>query len=179
MKQIFSEQDMGRILDRIAYEIVERCTPVETIGILGIRTRGMCMAERLCARVASITGHTPPMGVLDITLYRDDLESIPLAPIVRKTDIPYDITDKTIVLVDDVLYTGRTIRAALDQIMDFGRPRRVALAVLIDRPGRELPIQADFVGNQVHLPGEGEQVAVHMKEVDNEDGVFLERSTSG
>ena len=146
---IMDSEGIRRALTRISHEIVERNKGVDNIVIVGIRTRGVPIAERIAANIEHIEGKKPPVGVLDITLYRDDLSSLSYQPIVHQTELPVDITGKTIVLVDDVLYTGRTIRAALDAIIDMGRPKAIQLAVLVDRGHRELPIRADFVGKNV------------------------------
>ena len=150
-----------RAVRRMAREIAERAGPGE-LAIVGIRRGGVHLAERLRRELAA-GGKEPPLGTLDIALYRDDLSERAAAPVVGPTDIPFSITGKTIVLVDDVLYTGRTVRAALDELVDFGRPRRVLLAVLVDRGGRELPIAADVAGAQVAVP-EAEQVEVRLTE---------------
>jgi pyrimidine operon attenuation protein/uracil phosphoribosyltransferase len=150
-----------RAVRRMAREIAERAGPGE-LAIVGIRRGGVHLAERLRRELAA-SGKEPPLGTLDIALYRDDLSERAAAPVVGPTDIPFSITGKTIVLVDDVLYTGRTVRAALDELVDFGRPRRVLLAVLVDRGGRELPIAADVTGAQVAVP-EAEQVEVRLTE---------------
>ena len=138
---IMDSEGIRRALTRISHEIVERNKGVDNIVIVGIRTRGVPIAERIAANIEHIEGKKPPVGVLDITLYRDDLSSLSYQPIVHQTELPVDITGKTIVLVDDVLYTGRTIRAALDAIIDMGRPKAIQLAVLVDRGHRELPIR--------------------------------------
>ncbi len=156
-------EGIQRAVQRMAREIVERARAAGAeLAIVGIRRGGVHLAERLRAEIARATGKQPPVGTLDIALYRDDLSERG-APAVGPTDVRFDVQGKTIVLVDDVLYTGRTVRAALDEIVDFGRPRRVWLAVLVDRGGRELPISADFVGAQVEVP-EGENVEVRLRE---------------
>jgi pyrimidine operon attenuation protein / uracil phosphoribosyltransferase len=163
---------MGRTLTRIAHEVVERNRGVEELALVGIRTRGVPLARRLAREVRQITGSEVPTGSLDITLYRDDLMRQPVGPqpLVRRTEIPFSIDDRKILLVDDVLYTGRTIRAALDALIDFGRPRGIQLVVLIDRGHRELPIKADYVGK--NLPTSLQQsVQVRLLEVDGEDEV--------
>jgi len=172
MKQLMSAKDMGRVLDRMAYEIRERCLPGKSIAFLGIRTRGVYLADRLRTRVERVLGREIPHGVIDITLYRDDLDGMASKPIVRESSIPFDTSDKTVVLVDDVLFTGRTVRAALDQIMDYGRPVAVRLAVLVDRGGREMPIQADFTGRTVQMDSNTERVEVKIGEVDSDEGVY-------
>ncbi len=155
---------IGRSVKRMAREIVERSRERGgDLAVIGIRRGGVHLAERLRREIGAATGRDPPVGTLDIALYRDDLSERAAAPVVGPTDIRFPVTGKTIVLVDDVLYTGRTVRAALDELVDFGRPRRVLLAVLVDRGGRELPISADFVGAQIEVP-EGEQVEVRLVE---------------
>ncbi len=167
-KQIFSADDIRRALMRIAHEITERNEGVADLVLVGIRRRGLPLAQRIAAALADIEGARVPVGVLDITLYRDDLSMRGAAPIVRATSIPVDITDRAVVLVDDVLYTGRTVRAALDALSDLGRPARIQLAVLIDRGHRELPIRADFVGKNVPTARD-ERVETVLREVDGED----------
>lgn len=170
--QLLDEAGMRRALVRIAHEILEANKGVEHLCIVGIRTRGVPLSKRLQEIIEGIESHRVPTGILDITLYRDDLTTIAQHPIVRKTEIPFSIDDKVIVLVDDVLYTGRTVRAALDALMDLGRPARIQLAVMIDRGHRELPIRADFVGKNVPT-SRAEQVQVHLQETDGEDRVVL------
>jgi len=160
-------------LARMADEIAARVAPDEPVAVLGIRSRGLPLAERLAARLVPALQRAVPMGALDITLYRDDLTEKAGAPIVRPTEIPFTLKERTVILVDDVLYTGRTIRAALDALLDHGRPRKVLLAVLVDRGGRELPIQADIVGTTLKVEW-GQRVSVRVKELDGEDGVFVE-----
>ena len=153
-----------RALARMAQEVVE-CARERggDLAVVGIRRGGVHLAQRLRKQIAAFTGTEPPMGTLDISLYRDDLSELAVAPVVGPTDIRFPVTGKTIVLVDDVLYTGRTVRAALDELVDFGRPRRVLLAVLVDRGGRELPIAADVVGVQLQVP-DRDQVEVRLVE---------------
>ena len=146
---LMDEDGIRRALMRIAHEIVEKNHGTEHLVLVGIRKRGVPIAARLGAEIAQIEGRELPRGVLDITLYRDDLNELAYQPIVHTTEIPLDITDKTVILVDDVLYTGRTIRAAMNALLDLGRPRMIQLAVLIDRGHRELPIRADYVGKNV------------------------------
>jgi pyrimidine operon attenuation protein/uracil phosphoribosyltransferase len=165
---------MGRTLTRIAHEILERNRGVEELALVGIRTRGVPLAKRLAKAIHEINGHEIPTGALDITLYRDDLmrTAVGAQPVIRKTEIPFSIDDKRILLVDDVLYTGRTIRAALDALIEFGRPRVIQLVVLVDRGHRELPIKADYVGK--NLPTSHTQsVQVHLLEVDGRDEVEI------
>lgn len=169
---LMDEQGMGRALVRIAHEIVEKNKGIDDIIIVGIRSRGVPLSERIADAIENIEGKKPPVGVLDITLYRDDLSTLSYQPIVRATTIPVDIDKKTIVLVDDVLFTGRTIRAALDALMDIGRPHAIQLAVLVDRGHRELPIRADYVGKNVPTSSK-ESVSVLVNELDNEDRVVI------
>lgn len=161
---------MEATLHRLAGELA---AAGEGLVLLGIRSRGLPLAERLSQALEARLGHPVPVGALDITLYRDDLTEKIGTPLVRPTEIPFPLKDRTVVLVDDVLYTGRTIRSAMDALLDFGRPKVVRLAVLVDRGGRELPIQADFVGLKVEV-GPTQRVSVKVKELDGEDGVFLE-----
>ncbi|MDZ7261935.1 MAG: bifunctional pyr operon transcriptional regulator/uracil phosphoribosyltransferase PyrR [candidate division KSB1 bacterium] len=170
--QIIDEQGVQRTITRLAHEIIERNKGIKNLVVVGIRTRGAYLAERIIKKIEEIEGKKIPLGLLDITLYRDDFWKKLKQPKVQKTDIPFDIDDKNVVLVDDVLYTGRTARAALDALMDFGRPARIQLAVLVDRGHRELPIKADFVGKNIPT-SIGEEVQVKMVEVDGEDGVLL------
>jgi pyrimidine operon attenuation protein/uracil phosphoribosyltransferase len=163
---------MQRALNRIAHQIIERNPKVEELALIGIRTRGVPLAQRLSSAIKGIEGKSVPTGILDITLYRDDLTAIASHPVVRKTDIPFSIGDKTVILVDDVLYTGRTIRSALDALIDFGRPRAIQAAVLIDRGHRELPIHADYVGKNVPTAS-NEIVHVMLKEIDHEEQVII------
>jgi pyrimidine operon attenuation protein/uracil phosphoribosyltransferase len=175
MPLVIDGNRMARTLARIAHEIVERNRGVEELAFVGIRTRGVPLARRLATLVQEITGHEMPVGMLDITLYRDDLmrHTVGPQPLVRLTDIPFSIDDRKILLVDDVLYTGRTIRAALDALIDFGRPRVIQLVVMIDRGHRELPIKADYVGK--NLPtSRREIVNVRLQEADGIDEVTLE-----
>jgi pyrimidine operon attenuation protein/uracil phosphoribosyltransferase len=161
-----------RALSRIAHEILEKNKTLDDLRLVGIQTRGVPLARRLAQKLSDIGGALPPVGVLDINLYRDDLSSIADRPVLRKTDIPFDVRGARIVLVDDVLYTGRTIRAALDGLVDLGRPRHIQLAVLVDRGHRELPIRADFVGK--NLPtSRTEEVEVRLKETDGSDEVVI------
>jgi len=165
---------MKRALSRLASEIVEDNQGAKNLYLVGIRRRGVPIAERLAEKIKELEGVAPAFGILDITLYRDDLSTVGANPIVNRTELDADIEDKNIILIDDVLYTGRTIRAALDQLMDFGRPRKVQLAVLIDRgrEHRELPIQADFVGKIVPTK-KAEIIKVMLKEYDDEEAVWI------
>lgn len=170
--QIMDAAGIKRALSRLASQIVENNVGTADLLLLGIRRRGVPLAERIADRIAELEGQRPPTGQLDITLYRDDLSTVGPSPVVNRTDIPVDVTDCIIVLVDDVLYTGRTIRAALDELIDFGRPRRVELAVLIDRGHRELPIQADYIGKILQTTDD-EIVKVMLEEYDEEEKVVV------
>jgi pyrimidine operon attenuation protein/uracil phosphoribosyltransferase len=170
--QVLDDAALDRALTRIAHEILEKNGGAKDLAFVGLRTRGVTLARRLAAKIAAIDGATLPVGTLDITLYRDDLD-MRGAPVIRGTDIPFSIKNKTVVLVDDVLYTGRTIRAALDALIDLGRPGMIQLAILIDRGHRELPIRPDFIGK--NLPtSKRESVAVRLREHDGEDRVVIE-----
>jgi pyrimidine operon attenuation protein / uracil phosphoribosyltransferase len=164
---------INRALSRVAHEVIERNRGLENITLVGIRTGGVHLAYRLAGRLKEIDGSVLPVGALDITLYRDDLYNKREQPTVRKTEINFDITNKKVILVDDVLFTGRTIRAAMDQLIDFGRPREIQLAVLIDRGHRELPIRANYVGKSLPTAAE-EKVKVFMREEGSEDRVIIE-----
>jgi pyrimidine operon attenuation protein/uracil phosphoribosyltransferase len=175
MPVVMDADRMGRSLARIAHEILERNRGVERLALVGIRTRGVPIAKRLARAVQEINGHAIPTGALDITLYRDDLmrHAVGPQPLVRRTEIPFSIDDKRILLVDDVLYTGRTIRAALDALIDFGRPKAIQLVVLVDRGHRELPIKADYVGK--NLPTSlSQSVQVRLTEIDGRDLVEIQ-----
>jgi pyrimidine operon attenuation protein/uracil phosphoribosyltransferase len=167
---------ISRALTRIAHEIVERNRGVEDVALVGVRSRGVPLARRLARSLTEISGDGVGTGALDITLYRDDLmrHQVGPQPLVRRTEIPFSIDDRTIVLVDDVLYTGRTTRAALDALIDFGRPKAIQLVVLVDRGHRELPIKADYVGKNVPTSRE-ESVQVRLYEVDGRDEVTIDR----
>lgn len=171
--QIMDEAAIGRALIRIAHEILERNRGVEHLLLIGIRTRGVPLARRLAEQIQRIEGKTIPVGILDITLYRDDLSTIAEQPVVHETKLPGNINGKIVVLVDDVLFTGRTTRAAMDALVDFGRARQIQLAVLIDRGHRELPIRADYVGKNVPT-SRREIVSVMLTETDGEDRVVIE-----
>lgn len=170
--ELLSEQDFTRIVTRLSHEILEKNRGSEDLVIIGIRTRGAYLATRISEKIREIEGVEVPTGFLDITLYRDDFRTRLKQPAVEVTNIPFKIDEKNIVLVDDVLYTGRTIRSALDALMDFGRPAMILLAVLVDRGHRELPIRPDFVGKNIPT-SIGEEVKVYMKEVDETDKVLL------
>ncbi|MFY9220849.1 MAG: bifunctional pyr operon transcriptional regulator/uracil phosphoribosyltransferase PyrR [Candidatus Nanopelagicales bacterium] len=172
--RVFDADDMSRVLSRIAHEIIERSRGVDDLVILGIQSRGVPLAQRIASRIEDIAGHSIPLGALDVTMYRDDV-SIRGARPVGVTQVPdVGIDDQLVVLVDDVLFSGRTVRAALDALNDIGRPRSVQLAVLIDRGHRELPIRADYVGK--NLPtASAESVMVRVSEIDGHDEVLLGR----
>lgn len=176
--RLLGPDDVRRAVTRIAHEILERDKGAEDVVLIGIANRGDDLARRLAAEIERIEGSAVPVGTLDITFYRDDIGRRSEAPVVRETSIAFDVTGRTVVLVDDVLYTGRTIRAALDALVDFGRPRAVQLAVLVDRGHRELPIRADFVGKNVPTRFD-EVVRVALVEVDGEDAVVLEPPSDG
>lgn len=163
---------IARAVSRLASQVVERNRGTEDLLLIGIRRRGVPLAERIADRIEQFEGKRPITGQLDITLYRDDLSTIGPRPVVNRTDIPEDVNDRIVVLVDDVLYTGRTVRAALDELVDFGRPRRVELAVLIDRGHRELPIQADYVGKTVQTT-ESEIIKVMLSDYDEDEQVIV------
>lgn len=172
LAEVMDARGLERTLARLAHEIIERNRGAENLVIVGLHTRGVALARRLVERIRAIEGLDVPMGTLDVTPYRDDIGKRSEILKLKTTHLPFDIDGKVVVLVDDVLYTGRTVRAALDALMDFGRPARIELAVLIDRGHRELPIRADYIGK--FLPTSlGEEVAVRLKEFDGEDGVYL------
>ena len=169
---LMDSEGIRRALTRIAHEIVEKNKGVDGLVLVGIRTRGVPIAERIAAEIEQIEGSRPPVGILDITLYRDDLSTLSYQPIVHPTQMPVGITGKTIILTDDVLYTGRTIRAALDALIDMGRPTTIQLAVLIDRGHRELPIRADYVGKNVPTATK-EVVSVQLSDTDKAEQVVI------
>ncbi len=175
---VMDEENIRRALYRLSHEITERNKGVENLILVGIRTRGVPLARRLADLIQQQEGVEIPVGVLDITFYRDDLSLLSPQPVVHRTEIPVRVNEKKVVLVDDVLYTGRTVRAALDALMDLGRPEAIQLAVLIDRGHRELPIRADFIGKNVPT-SRREVVHVKLNEVDNEDNVVIEEQENG
>jgi len=170
--KIADAEGIRRMLTRIAHEIIERNKGTERLVLVGIRRRGVPLARRLAGLIKDIEGTQVPLGVLDITLYRDDLQTIAQQPIVRTTEIPVDIDEKIVVLVDDVLFTGRTVRSALNALIDFGRPATIQLAVLVDRGHRELPLRADFVGKNVPTSRK-EVIGVKLQEIDGTDTVVI------
>ena len=179
MPVIMDADRMGRTLTRIAHEILERNRTIDHLALVGIRTRGDVLARRLADVLGHITNQPLRTGALDITLYRDDVmrHTVGPQPIVRRTEIPFSIDGQKILLVDDVLYTGRTIRAAMDALIDFGRPARIELACLVDRGHRELPIQPDYCG-MVRVTGPGEYLRLLLREEDGQDALFLVKSKS-
>lgn len=177
-KALMSATEMRRALTRIAHEVVERNHGCENLVVVGVYTRGVTLAKRIAAAIKGIEGVEVPVGALDIGLYRDDLPYLGLPPKLRPSDIPADIAGKRVVLVDDVLYTGRSIRAAMDALIDFGRPEYVQLAVLVDRGHRELPIRPDYVGKNLPTSRQ-EEVEVRLKEVDGSDEVVIVNSARG
>ena len=172
---LLDDRAIARALTRMASEIVEKCHGTDGLVLVGIQRRGVELAERLALQIEASEGGKIGRGKLDITLYRDDLQTIGPRPVVSETKLPPTLDGKTVVIVDDVLYTGRTIRAALDEFADFGRPRRILCAVLVDRGGRELPIHADFVGTSVNT-GPQDRVDVFVSEIDGRDAVELVRA---
>lgn len=172
---IVDEEGLERTMNRLAHEIIERNRGVQKLAIVGVRTRGAILAQRITKKIETIENKKVPLGILDITLYRDDFRKRLKQPLVQVTDIPFLIDDIDVVLVDDVLYTGRTTRAALDALMDFGRPSSIQLAVLVDRGHRELPIQPDYIGKSVPT-SIGEEVQVRFREVDDQDCIYLVES---
>ncbi len=175
-RQIMTAEEIRRATIRISHEIVEKQAGTADLALVGIQRRGVPLAQRIAAAIAENESTPIPVGALDITFYRDDLSLIAQQPVVKGTAIPFDLNGATVVLVDDVLYTGRTIRAAMDALVDFGRPQAIRLAVLVDRGHRELPIRADHVGKNVPTSRE-EVVKVQLEEIDGEDGVVIERAT--
>ncbi len=173
-----SAETVRTTINRLAAEILKNNKQIDDLVLVGIQRRGVPIARRLAQEINQLTGHNPPVGSIDITLYRDDLQLLAPAPLVRGTDINFDINGKTVILVDDVIFTGRTVRAALTELLDFGRPRKVQLLVLIDRDHRELPIQPDFVGRYVETRPD-DLVDIYLTEVDGRDEVVLTTRTTG
>ncbi|MBA2565216.1 MAG: bifunctional pyr operon transcriptional regulator/uracil phosphoribosyltransferase PyrR [Gemmatimonadetes bacterium] len=177
--RLMDERAVNRALVRIAHEIVEENGGTDELVLIGIQRRGVQLAETIQAEIRKFEEVEVPLGAMDITLYRDDLQQVAEQPIVEETDLPFDVTGRVVVIVDDVLFTGRTVRAALDEITDFGRPRKILLAVLVDRGHRELPIRADFVGKNVPT-SDAQQIKVKVRELDGELAVdLLERPAMG
>ena len=174
-RHIMTAEEIRRATIRISHEIVEKQAGTAGLALVGIQRRGVPLARRIAGSIAENEGVDVPVGALDITFYRDDLSLVAQQPVVKGTDLPFDLNGTTVVLVDDVLYTGRTIRAAMDALVDFGRPQAIRLAVLVDRGHRELPIRADHVGKNVPTSRE-EVVKVSLDEIDAEDGVVIERA---
>lgn len=171
-KRLMDGVDIERTILRLTHEILEDNRDLDEIILIGIRTRGVPIAQRIAKNIHAIEGKDLQVGLLDITLYRDDLTLVAPKPIVRETEIPFQIDNKMVILVDDVLYTGRTIRAAMDALIDFGRPRAIRLLVLVDRGHRELPIRADYIGKEIPTSSK-EAVEVNLREIDGVDGVFI------
>jgi pyrimidine operon attenuation protein/uracil phosphoribosyltransferase len=173
--RLMNAADLDRTLNRMARQVVEHVDPGadgESLGLIGLQSRGIVLAHRLCDKIMEVEGIRLPVGVLDTTLYRDDYRIRANRATVRATDVPFDVTDRHVVLIDDVLFTGRTLRAALDALLDLGRPASVRFLVLIDRGHREIPVCADLIGRYVPT-SQGEEVRVHLSEQDGEDGVWL------
>jgi pyrimidine operon attenuation protein / uracil phosphoribosyltransferase len=178
-KALMSAQDIDRALIRVSHEIIEHNKGAGHLVLVGLMTRGVPLAHRLARIIEKLESIQPPVGSLDITLYRDDVASMDLHHVVQRTDIPVDVTDKQVVLVDDVFYTGRSIRAAMDAVFDHGRPQSIQLAVLVDRGHRELPVRADYVGKNIPT-ARSEEIKVYVKEVDGDDKVtIIPASTNG
>ncbi len=173
---LLDDKAIERSISRIAHEILEKNQGSKNLSLIGIRTRGIFLAKRIRDKIGEIEGRVLPLGILDITMYRDDIARMKATLEVKKTDIPFDVNNMTIVLVDDVLYTGRTTRAAIDAIMDLGRPKKIQLAVLIDRGSRELPIQPDYTGTRYSAVTEEEEVSVRLQEMDGQDAVLLSKT---
>ena len=171
-KLVLDSPSIDRAVIRMAHEILEKNNGTHSICLIGIQRRGVILAQRLCLEIEKISKSRVPTGILDINLYRDDLTLVAAQPVIHKTEINFDLQNKIVILVDDVLYTGRTIRAALDALNDFGRPKRIEVAVLIDRGHRELPIRADFVGKNIPT-NENEIVHVHFVETDQKEEVLV------
>ena len=170
--QLMSASEIDRTLVRLAHEVLERTADLSKLVFIGVRRRGVPLAQRLAQKIENLEGRKIPVGILDINLYRDDLSTVASQPVVNATDIPFSVTGKDVILTDDVLYTGRTVRAALDALFDQGRPARVQLLVLIDRGWRELPVEASYVGRKVHTAG-NEIIEVKFREIDGMEKVML------
>ena len=169
---LMDDKAIGRAITRISHEIIEKNKGIEDVVLVGIKTRGVPIANRISKKIEQIEGESVNTGEVDITLYRDDLKQVDVDPVINGSNIDFNINDKIVVLVDDVLYTGRTVRAALDAIMDLGRPKSIQLAVLVDRGHRELPIRADYVGKNVPT-SKSEVISVKLLEIDSEDSVTI------
>ena len=176
--QLMSASEIDRTLVRLAHEVLEKCENLDQLAFIGIRRRGVPLAQRLAAKIQALENRTVPVGILDINLYRDDLSTVGVAPVLNATEINFPVTGKDIVMTDDVLYTGRTIRAALDALFDHGRPARVNLLVLIDRGHRELPIEAKYVGRMVQTTA-SEIIEVKFQEIDATEKVLLVEKVAG
>ena len=170
--RLMDEKAIGRAITRISHEIIERNKGIEDVVLVGIKTRGVPIADRIGKKIQQIEGASVNTGEVDITLYRDDLKKIDVDPVINGSNVQFSIDDKIVILVDDVLYTGRTVRSALDAIIDIGRPKAIQLAVLVDRGHRELPIRADYVGKNVPT-SKGEIISVKLSEIDGEDSVTI------
>ena len=170
--QLMDEKAIGRAITRISHEIIEGNKGIEDVVLVGIKTRGVPIADRIGKKIQQIEGASVNTGEVDITLYRDDLKKIDVDPVINGSNVQFSIDDKIVILVDDVLYTGRTVRSALDAIIDIGRPKAIQLAVLVDRGHRELPIRADYVGKNVPT-SKGEIISVKLSEIDGEDSVTI------
>ena len=171
-KEVVDQVTMKRALTRITYEIIERNQTIQDVVLIGIKTRGIYIASRVADRLKQLEGIEVPVGELDITLYRDDKKETPAEAELHSSDIPVSLEGKEVILIDDVLYTGRTIRAAMDAVMDYGRPRKISLAVLVDRGHRELPIRADYVGKNIPA-AKTEEILVEMQELDGKDRIMI------
>ncbi|MGH9747415.1 MAG: bifunctional pyr operon transcriptional regulator/uracil phosphoribosyltransferase PyrR [Candidatus Acidiferrales bacterium] len=171
-RQLLSAEEIGRTLQRLAHEIVEKSGGTKDLALIGVRRRGVPLSQRIAAIIRTAAGVSVPVGTLDITLYRDDLSTVAQQPVVHSNEIDFPVDDRDIVLVDDVLYTGRTVRAAMNGLFDLGRPRRIRLCVLVDRGHRELPVEASFVGRLVET-SDTEIVEVRLREIDGEERVML------
>ena len=170
--QLMDEKAIARAITRVSHEIIEKNKGIEDVVLVGIKTRGVPIASRICKKIEQIEGATIKTGELDITLYRDDLKKVDVDPVLNGSNIEFNIDDKIVILVDDVLYTGRTVRSALDAVMDIGRPKAIQLAVLVDRGHRELPVRADYVGKNVPT-SRHEIISVKLNETDGEDSVTI------
>ncbi len=175
-KTLADERQMNRMLTRIAHEILEKCKGTQDLAIIGIRTRGEYLAKRIVHKIKEIEQEEPPLGILDVVMYRDDFRKKNKLPTIEVSDIPFSVDNKISVLVDDVIYTGRTVRAALDALIDFGRPFAIRLAVLVDRGHREMPIRPDYIGKNFPTAA-NEEIRVLVKEHDGKDGILLVRTT--